>query len=89
MSPLHLLDCNPTILNGSLVSWIGRCSKLVVGKRDVITVLRNAIALFILAIGSSPEADTFGNEKVLYKIVNVVKRNNTVEQLLITIVDIE
>ncbi|GKC12530.1 hypothetical protein Tco_1009312, partial [Tanacetum coccineum] len=35
------------------------------------------------------EADTVGNEKVLRKIVNVVERDNTVEQLVITIVDSE
>ncbi|GJV39878.1 hypothetical protein Tco_1418318 [Tanacetum coccineum] len=76
----------------------------------VVDMVRNAIALFKLAIGSSPgrndgtidkhfvelmvvgellEADTIGNEKVLYRIVNVVERDNTVEQLVITVVDSE
>ncbi|GJY11071.1 hypothetical protein Tco_0379256 [Tanacetum coccineum] len=34
-------------------------------------------------------ADTVYNEKVLHKNVNVVERDNTVEQLLMTVVDNE
>ncbi|GJY71182.1 hypothetical protein Tco_0474885 [Tanacetum coccineum] len=76
-----------------VLSWL-----LVVGNRDAITVLRNSIALFRLANGSSPgkmmelellEVDTVGNDKVLHKIMNVVERDNSVEQLVITVVDIE
>nr|GEU51335.1 ribonuclease H-like domain-containing protein [Tanacetum cinerariifolium] len=98
-------------------------------KHDVIVMDRNAIALFRLAIRSSPgrndgtarlesrgetqlvaavklqkidkhfveqmvvrellEADIVGNEKVLHKIMNVVERDNIVEQLVITVIDSE
>ncbi|GKG10629.1 hypothetical protein Tco_0342029, partial [Tanacetum coccineum] len=72
-----------------VLSWL-----LVVGNRDVIVVVRNAIALFKLAIGSSPgrndgtarpeeflEAYTVNDKNVLHKNVNVVERDNTIEQL--------
>nr|GEV02232.1 hypothetical protein [Tanacetum cinerariifolium] len=101
---IHLLDCNHTILNGSLflgledvLSWL-----LVVEKRDVIAMVRNAIALFKLVIGSSPggndgtarpekflEAYIVDNEKVLQKIMRVVEKGNIVEKLVMTVVDSE
>nr|GEV96349.1 xylulose kinase-1 [Tanacetum cinerariifolium] len=107
-----------------VLSWL-----LVIAKRDVIMMDKNDIALFRLAIGSSPgrndgtarlesswetqlvaamklqkidkqfveqmvvrellEADTVSNEKVLHKIMNVVERDNIVEQLVITVIDSE
>ncbi|GJW87335.1 hypothetical protein Tco_0162675 [Tanacetum coccineum] len=54
-----LLNSNPAILNGSLISWIGRLSWLLIeGKRDVTTVGIIAIALLRQAIRSSPRRNT-------------------------------
>ncbi|GJZ04300.1 hypothetical protein Tco_0537575 [Tanacetum coccineum] len=58
LSPLNSLNNYPAILNGSLISWIVRCSELVwllvEGKCDATIVDINAIALFRQAIRSSP-----------------------------------
>ncbi|GJS77379.1 hypothetical protein Tco_0727260 [Tanacetum coccineum] len=42
----------------------------------------------LMVVGELLKANTVCNKKVLYKIVNVVERDNTVEQLVITDVDI-
>ncbi|GJU35864.1 hypothetical protein Tco_1184218 [Tanacetum coccineum] len=77
-----------------VLSWL-----LVAGNYDVIAMVRNAISLFKLEIDNHfveltvveklLEADIVGNEKMLYKIVNVVEKDNIVEQLVITVVDTE
>nr|GEZ23488.1 hypothetical protein [Tanacetum cinerariifolium] len=43
----------------------------------------------LMVVGELLDANNVGNEKVLHKIVNVVKRNNVVEQVVITVVDSE
>ncbi|GKD85185.1 hypothetical protein Tco_1356339 [Tanacetum coccineum] len=43
----------------------------------------------LMVVGELLEANTVGNKKMLHKIVNVVERDNTVEQLVITVVDNE
>ncbi|GJZ77672.1 hypothetical protein Tco_0642344 [Tanacetum coccineum] len=42
-----------------------------------------------MVVGELLEADTVGNEKVLHKIMYVVERNNSVVQLVVTVVDSE
>nr|GEZ06659.1 hypothetical protein [Tanacetum cinerariifolium] len=63
-----------------LVSWIGRCYELVVIDKHYVE---------LMVVGELLDANNVGNEKVLHKIVNVVKRNNVVEQVVITVVDSE
>ncbi|GJY96173.1 hypothetical protein Tco_0512534 [Tanacetum coccineum] len=43
----------------------------------------------LMVVGELLEVYTVGNEKVLHKIVNVVERDNTVEQIVMTVVDNE
>ncbi|GKD70005.1 hypothetical protein Tco_1324095 [Tanacetum coccineum] len=43
----------------------------------------------LMVVGELLEVYTVGNEKVLHKIVNVVERDNTVEQMVMTVVDNE
>ncbi|GJT47917.1 hypothetical protein Tco_0974074 [Tanacetum coccineum] len=77
-----------------VLSWL-----LAIVKHDVITVVRNVIALFklemdkqfdeLMVVKELLEAYTVGNEKVLHKTVNVVEKGNTVEQLVIIVINSE
>ncbi|GKG22275.1 hypothetical protein Tco_0387578, partial [Tanacetum coccineum] len=41
----------------------------------------------LMVVGELLKVDTVGNENVLHKIMNVVERDNTIEQLVVTVVD--
>ncbi|GJS70531.1 hypothetical protein Tco_0703372 [Tanacetum coccineum] len=58
-------------------------------QRVVVVTLQEIDKHFVelMVVGELLEADTVCNGKVLHKIVNVVKKGNTVEQLVMTVVD--